>query len=106
MLLLGPPIALTLQTVVSEHAGVSALVTIAGADENAYYGPPNPLVNWSDAIKPLDKGAFSLLPFLQALHDSGYDGPVILHTFGITSQSGHLQRSLKKYAEYLKQVTP
>jgi len=96
----------TLDAVVSKHAQVSALVTIAGAEADAYAGPFNPLIDWSDAIMPLDKGHFSLLPFLQELHDSGYHGPVILHTFGITHDPGHLQASLSKYAEYLEQVTP
>jgi sugar phosphate isomerase/epimerase len=96
----------TLKTVVSKHAEVSALVTIAGADAKAYAGPFTPLVDWSDAIKPLDRGAFSLLPFLQELHDSGYDGPVILHTFGITGDPGHRKRSLREYAEYIEQITP
>lgn len=88
----------TLPAVVAAHAAETALVTIAGADHRAYVGPPpHP---WDDAIKPLDEGGFDLLPFLQALNDAGYDGPVILHTFGITNDPGHLQRSLAKYAEY------
>ena len=90
-----------LPAVVAAHASESALVTIAGADNRAYYGPPpaggQP---WSDAIKPLDEGDYSLLPFLQALKDAGYDGPVILHTFGITNNPGHLQRSILKYEQY------
>ena len=93
-----------LETVVQKHASETALVAIAGADANAYFGPPSPFVNWSDAIKPLDKGAFSLLPFLQALEDSGYDGPVILQTFGITNDPNHLQRSIRKYAAYAENV--
>lgn len=96
----------TLGTVVTNHIAACTLVTIAGADANAYAGPFTPLVDWSDAIKPLDEGAFSLLPFLQELHDSGYDGPVILHTWGITGNPGHLQRSLGKYTEYFDQITP
>lgn len=96
----------TLDAVVAKHAQDSALVTIAGAEADAYAGPYDPLIGWSDAIMPLDKGHFSLLPFLQELHDSGYDGPVILHTFGIAENRGHLQASLGKYAEYLDQVTP
>ena len=93
-----------LETVVQQHASETALVAIAGADSNAYFGPQSPFVNWSDAIKPLDKGAFNLLPFLQALEDSGYDGPVILQTFGITNDPKHLQRSIRKYAEYTEHV--
>ncbi len=90
-----------LPTVVAAHASDSALVTIAGADNRAYHGPPPAGGHsWSDAIKPLDEGEFSLLPFLQALKDASYDGPVILHTFGITNNPGHLQRSLLRYAQY------
>ncbi len=92
--------------VASNHAAVSTLVTIAGADANAYAGPGAAVIPWSDAIKPLDEGAFSLLPFLQGLHDAGYDGRVILHTFGITNNPGHLRRSLRKYAEYIEQLRP
>ncbi len=95
-----------LPSVVDRHAGLSSLVTIAGADANAYAGPPVPGVDWSDAIKPLDKGDFSLLPFLQSLNDRGYAGPVILHTFGIVGDPTHLQRSIRKYAEYQEQVVP
>ncbi|MEM7515784.1 MAG: TIM barrel protein [Planctomycetota bacterium] len=95
-----------LPAVVEEHAELSALVTIAGADVHAYAGPPISGVTWSDAIKPLDRDAFSLQPFLQELRDSGYDGPVILHTFGITGAPGHLQRSLRRYDEYWGQIAP
>ena len=90
------------------RAGVrrTSLVTIAGADDNAYSGPPFGAAGWGDAIKPLDEGGYSLLPFLQALEDSSYRGPVILHTFGITNNPGHLERSIAKYAEYLGSVIP
>lgn len=91
-------------TVVSDHADQTALVTIAGADDNAYVGPNQPGVTWADCIKPLDEGAYSLLPFLQAIHDSGYRGPVVLQTFGITNNPGHLERSIRRYDEYQKQV--
>lgn len=90
---------------VAAHAHASKLVTIAGADENAFAGPhPAGGVPWDDAIKPLDRGRFSLLPFLQALEDAGYDGPVILHTFGITNDADHLQRSIQAYAKYRSNV--
>lgn len=93
-----------LPAVVAEHVGDTALVAIAGAKQDAYVGPPGPLVSWNDVIKPLDKGSFSLAPFLLALHLSGYDGPVILQTFGITNDPGHLQRSLRAYADYVAQL--
>lgn len=91
----------TMSAVVAAHANRSSLVTIAGADEDAYAGPPPAGSQpWDDAIKPLDRGRYSLLPFLQALHSSNYNGPVILHTFGITNDPGHLERSLRAYGKY------
>jgi len=87
----------TLPAVAAAYAGESALVTIAGADANAYSGaPPHP---WDDAIKPLNEGSFNLLPFLQALDNAGYDGPVILHTFGILNPPWHLKKSRAVYAK-------
>jgi sugar phosphate isomerase/epimerase len=96
----------SLASVVAAHAAQAELVAIAGADENAYFGPPVPGITWADAIKPLAEGDFSLLPFLQALHDSGYDGPVVLQTFGIVDDPGHLQESLLEYAAYTSQIAP
>ena len=95
-----------LDAVAAQYADGSTLVTIAGAEPNAYAGPFDPLVDWSDAIMPLNEGGFSLLPFLQELHGAGYGGPVVLHTFGITDDPGHLKHSLRKYSDYLGQVTP
>lgn len=95
-----------LDAVVSQHTHQTSLVTIAGADANAYSGPFIPGIDWSDAIRPLDKGAFSLQPFLQELKDSAYTGPVILHTFGIVGDPGHRKRSLRTYGEYLEQLVP
>ncbi len=93
-----------MKNVVSAHAAETALVAIAGADENAYAGPSNPFLSWGDVIKPLDEGGYSLDPFLQALHASGYEGPVILQTFGITNNPGHLERSLRKYEDYTEHL--
>ena len=88
-------------SVVAAHASTTTLVTVAGADANAYAGPPPAGgLPWSDAIKPLDRGRYSLAPFLQTLKNSGYNGPVILHTFGITGDPGHLLRSLEAYDKY------
>jgi len=93
-----------IEAVVAAHVAQTALVAIAGADHHAYAGPPLPFLNWSDVIKPLDEGGYSLLPFLQALQDAGYDGPVILQTFGIISNPGHLQRSIRRYGVYTAQL--
>jgi len=92
--------------VVTEHVDETALVAIAGADHDAYVGPSNPFIGWDDVIKPLDEGDVSLYPFLQALHEAGYQGPVVLQTFGINNNPGHLQRSIRKYAAYTEQLAP
>lgn len=94
-----------LPSVVAAHAPATQLVTIAGALEDAYAGsPPVRGYPWDDAIRPLDSGAFSLTPYLQALEDAGYNGPVVLHTFGVTDQPGHLSRSLAAWGKYQAQV--
>lgn len=84
--------------VVASHVKDTRLVTIAGAESNAYTGvPPHA---WDDAIMPLDRGDYSLEPFLTALTRAGYDGPVILQTFGIAPDPNHLARSMAMYAKY------
>lgn len=95
-----------LPAVVDDHVDATALVAIAGAEADAYAGPWTFGVTWSDVIKPLDDGDFSLAPFLQALHVRGYQGPVILQTFGITNDPGHLKRSIRAYAEYQDELLP
>lgn len=81
------------------HLGDVGLVTIAGADRDAYAGPPLPGgPPWSDAIQPLDRSEFDLVPFLAVLNASGYRGPVVLHTYGITGEPGHRRRSRELYA--------
>ena len=95
-----------MESVVEDYGHETAIVAIAGADDDAYAGPPSVLAQWSDCIKPLDNGDWSLLPFLQALEDEGYEGPVILQTFGIPGPLSHLEDSIVAYDEYLDQVVP
>ena len=87
-----------LPEVVAKHAPATRLVTIAGADVNAYQGPPP--APWDDAIKPLDRGAFDLTPFLRALETYDYSGPIVLHTWGLGNDPGHLDRSMRRYIQY------
>lgn len=91
-----------LPAVVSKHVHATRLVTIAGADSNAYSGPPP--APWDDAIRPLDRGAFDLTPFLRALETGGYDGPIVLHTWGLANDPNHLERSLRRYAQYRRRL--
>ncbi len=92
----------SLDSVVASHGQTTSLVTIAGADTNAYAGLPPHL--WDDAIRPLDLGGFDLTTFLRALKLDGYAGPIILHTWGLADESGHLPRSLARYLEYRRHL--
>lgn len=95
----------SLHSVVAAHAADTSLVTIAGSDINAYFGPAPPGgQSWADAIKPLDRGSFNLLPFLGALKNVGYDGPVVLQTWAITGDPGHRGRSLQLYERYVRSL--
>lgn len=83
-----------LDRVLKRFAGESDFVTVAGADLDAYAGPHlGGVHDWSDAIKPLDRGTMDLTPFLEALERERYTGRVVLHTYGIAGDPGHRQRS-------------
>ncbi len=88
-----------MNTVLADHLANTRLVTIAGSESNAYAGPPP--YTWDDAIMPLDRGGYDLTPILRALKRANYDGPVILHTWGLANEPKHLVRSIERYAEYL-----
>lgn len=95
----------SLGAVVAAHAADTRLVTIAGSDRSAYFGPAPPGPHsWADAIKPLDRGSFDLLPFLGALKNAGYDGPVVLQTWAITGDPGHRERSFDLYGQYIRSL--
>lgn len=88
--------------VAASNAPMTRLVTIAGADDHAYTGPPP--YDWDDAIRPLDRGSYDLFPLLKALEEAHYGGPVILHTWGLAQDVGHLNRSRRAYRDYRLRV--
>lgn len=54
--------------------------------------------NWSDAIKPLDKGDYDVSKFVSVLQKIKFQGKTMLHTFGIEeTPKEHLSRSIKKW---------
>ena len=54
--------------------------------------------DWSDAIKPLDRGDYDLRKFVNALDEIGYKGEVFLHTFGLEdAPRDHLKRSIERW---------
>jgi len=64
------------------------LVTINGADTGAGR------TKWDRLIRPLDEGSKDLLPFLKALKQSGYRGPVGLQGYGVKLPAGeNIKRS-------------
>jgi hypothetical protein len=57
---------------------------------------PNPANNayWGDGILPLDQSELDLYKYVQVLKEFKYNGPVFLHTYGITRKpEDHLSRS-------------
>ncbi|MEZ5973423.1 MAG: hypothetical protein R3E96_00885 [Planctomycetota bacterium] len=60
---------------------------------------------WDDAIRALDRNDFDLLPFLRALDQNGYQGPIILHTWGLAWDRGHHARSISRYESLRKRLT-
>jgi len=72
-----------------------SLVSISGTDDVINFNPKKG--DWSDAIRPLDEGDKYVTPFLMLLKQHNYQGPILLHTFGIRDNPKHLQRSLKHF---------
>jgi len=68
------------------------LATINGADREDTPG-------WSTTIQPLDRGDLDVAHvYLEPLVRAGYDGPVVLHTFGLVDPpEEHLARSMRAW---------
>lgn len=66
---------------IREVAPFIKLASISGSNRKMKENPPRGY--WDDAIKSLYKGDYNTVPYLKALVDNGYTGPVALHTFGL-----------------------
>jgi len=77
-----------LTEVVAKTASLIALATVNGT-------------NGSSDIRSLDLGGFDVRPFLQALADNGYSGPMELHTYSFPDPQtdDSLARSLARYRQ-------
>lgn len=94
--------AARLPEIVAKAAPQLALVSISGAKTKAINNP-----GWADSIMPLDEGDFDLAPLVQALHKAHYQGPIVLHTYGITEKpEDHLARSIAWWNTFLKNLPP
>ena len=80
-----------------------ALVTINGAD----VATADNSSNWSAGIQPLGEGNFDARLFVDALDRVGYQGPVILHTFGLASKpESHYQDSYNLWQNWIQSPRP
>ncbi len=59
-------------------------------------------------IKPLDQGTYDPTPFLKALADAGYSGPMVLHTYNLGDPrlDNHLVRSRIRWAQLVAPPGP
>lgn len=85
--------------IVEETIRDVSLVSISGTDDVINFKSKKG--DWSDAIKPLAEGDTYVVPFLKLLKQYKYQGPILLHTFGIKNSPNHLQRSLQHFRSNL-----
>ncbi len=91
--------------IVNEMAPHIAIVGLHGADSSMQYaGREN---DWSRAILPLDEGDLPPTALIQALSRAGYEGPIVLKTFGINQPNAeHLPRSVQAWQDLNAGLTP
>lgn len=90
----------SLPKIVKRVAPFLALASVGGADSNTVSQTSQEY--WSTAIMPLDKGTYDPRPYLQALSESGYGGPIEYHTYNLkrpedASYDSHLERTFAKW---------
>ncbi len=72
------------------------LPSINGADVDAV----NEVTGWKRGIQPLTMGDYDSSKLLKALKSVGYEGPVILHTWGLQDEAAdHHHTSFKRFQE-------
>jgi sugar phosphate isomerase/epimerase len=77
------------------------IVTICGSDRKVSDNSKD----WSDAIKPLGEGDYDPKEFLRALKRHKFQGPIILHTFGLMNKpASHYQTSYDFYQKMRAEV--
>lgn len=63
---------------------------------------------WTTGIRPLDQGNYDVRPFLQALADAGYTGPMEYHTYNLPDprHDDHLERTLLRWRQLVAPPAP
>jgi hypothetical protein len=78
---------------------------LAMASINGAYNDRSDEIQWSKSICPLDEGDFDVKPFLRALHENNYHGPILLHTYGLKDAPEiHYPRSLVMWKKLMKEL--
>ncbi len=77
------------------------LVTICGSDRKTNDNS----TDWSDAIKPLGEGDFDPKILLRVLRNNHFQGPIILHTFGLMKKpDSHYRSSFELHQKMAAEV--
>ncbi|MGL5018288.1 MAG: sugar phosphate isomerase/epimerase family protein, partial [Luteolibacter sp.] len=77
------------------------IVSICGSDKKVNDNS----TDWSDAIKPLGEGDYDPKEFLRALKRHKFEGPIILHTFGLMKKpASHYRTSYDLYQKMRAEV--
>jgi sugar phosphate isomerase/epimerase len=77
------------------------IVTICGSDKKVN----DKSKDWSDVIKPLGEGDYDPKEFLRALKRHKFQGPIILHTYGLMNKpASHYQTSFDLYQKMRAEV--
>lgn len=89
-----------LEQVIAAAAPQLALASINGASKNV------DAPGWAEAIQPLDRGDLDVQKtYLLPLIRSGYTGPLLLHTYGLTDRpEDHLRRSHAAWRRMSREV--
>lgn len=95
----------SLPKIVKRAAPYLSLASVGGADDGTATDSTNQCKAcgyWSTAIMPLDRGTYDPRPYLQALSESGYGGPIEYHTYNLkrpedTGYDNHLERTFAKW---------
>ncbi|MGL5017727.1 MAG: sugar phosphate isomerase/epimerase family protein [Luteolibacter sp.] len=77
------------------------IVTLCGSDKKV----SDNNIEWSDAIKPLGEGDYDPKEFLRALKRHKFEGPIILHTYGLMKKpASHYRTSYDRYQKMRAEV--
>lgn len=89
--------------VVAAVAPYCTLASISGAEADTAKRS-----GWDSGIEPLDQGTYDVRPFLRALADAGYTGPMEYHTYNLPDPKivDHLRNTLVRWQQLVAPPAP